>query len=92
MLLIPCPWCGARDEAEFSYGGDASATMPPVDGKATRHEWHAFVHLRANRCGRHHEYWHHTAGCERWLIVERDTGDHRVHGAVDAAPNATVTK
>ena len=29
MLRIECPWCGLRDEPEFSYGGetqiDASA-------------------------------------------------------------------
>ncbi|MGZ8625813.1 MAG: sarcosine oxidase subunit delta, partial [Actinomycetota bacterium] len=23
MLLIPCPWCGPRDEVEFRYGGQA---------------------------------------------------------------------
>ena len=23
MLLIPCPWCGERDEVEFRYGGEA---------------------------------------------------------------------
>ena len=23
MLQIPCPWCGPRDEIEFSYGGEA---------------------------------------------------------------------
>ena len=23
MLLIPCPWCGPRDEVEFRYGGEA---------------------------------------------------------------------
>ena len=22
-MLIPCPWCGERDESEFSFGGDA---------------------------------------------------------------------
>ena len=23
MLLVPCPWCGPRDEVEFAYGGQA---------------------------------------------------------------------
>ena len=28
MLLIQCPWCGPRDENEFSYGGEANLLMP----------------------------------------------------------------
>ena len=28
MLLIPCPWCGKRDHVEFTYGGDAFASVP----------------------------------------------------------------
>jgi sarcosine oxidase delta subunit len=28
MLLIGCPWCGARDETEFRYGGQAHLAYP----------------------------------------------------------------
>ena len=28
MLLIPCPWCGPRDEIEFRYGGQAHVSYP----------------------------------------------------------------
>ena len=28
MLLIPCPWCGERDEIEFRYGGEAGIAYP----------------------------------------------------------------
>ncbi len=28
MLLIPCPWCGPRDETEFTYGGEAHIVAP----------------------------------------------------------------
>ena len=28
MLLIDCPWCGPRDECEFSYGGEAHIKRP----------------------------------------------------------------
>ena len=28
MLLIPCPWCGARPENEFRYGGEAHIARP----------------------------------------------------------------
>ena len=27
-MLIPCPWCGNRDESEFSYGGEAHLERP----------------------------------------------------------------
>lgn len=85
MLLIPCPHCGERDESEFTAGGDANRPMPPLDGTGDIERWHGYLHLRGNPRGRHVEFWHHTFGCERWLKVERDTVDHRVFGAVDAA-------
>ena len=84
MLLIPCPWCGPRDESEFTCHGDATRTMPPLDGSTGVETWHAFVHLRDNPEGRHRELWHHGFGCERWLVVERDTRNHRIYGTVDA--------
>ena len=28
MLLIPCPWCGPRNQIEFTYGGDATVRRP----------------------------------------------------------------
>ncbi|MDQ3577662.1 MAG: sarcosine oxidase subunit delta, partial [Actinomycetota bacterium] len=28
MQLIPCPWCGPREEAEFHYGGQAHVAYP----------------------------------------------------------------
>jgi len=30
MLLIPCPYCGARDETEFTYGGPSHVTRPEL--------------------------------------------------------------
>ena len=35
MLLIPCPWCGPRAQAEFTYGGDATLTRPAPDAPAS---------------------------------------------------------
>ena len=31
MLQIHCPHCGPRDEAEFTYRGDASVSRPGPD-------------------------------------------------------------
>jgi sarcosine oxidase subunit delta len=83
MLLIPCPWCGSRDESEFAYGGDATGAMPPMDLTSGTEDWHRFVHQRGNPAGLHAEYWHHTSGCERWLVVERDTQSHEIASCRD---------
>lgn len=84
MLLIPCPFCGPRDETEFTYGGDAERKMPPVDGSASHEDWQTFVHTRANRKGYHKEFWYHGFGCEQWICVERNTVTHEIRSASKA--------
>ncbi|ANL30984.1 sarcosine oxidase delta subunit SoxD 2 (plasmid) [Rhizobium phaseoli] len=81
--LISCPHCGARPKEEFSIRGDAGLIRPAPDAGAEA--WFDYVYLRGNPRGRHSEYWHHSSGCRRWLIVERDTVTHKVHGVKDAA-------
>ena len=65
MLLIPCPWCGDREEDEFTYGGDATVRLPDLE--AGPEVWFQAVYLRDNPRGPHDELWHHTAGCRRWF-------------------------
>ena len=31
------------------------------------------------RAADYDEYWHHAAGCRRWLVVTRDTVTHEVY-------------
>ena len=81
--LISCPHCGTRPKEEFTIKGDANLIRPKAD--AGTEDWYDYVYLRNNPKGRHKEYWHHTSGCHRWLIVERDTVTHKVHGVSDAA-------
>ena len=81
--LISCPHCGARPKEEFAIGGDASLVRPAPQADAAA--WFDYVYLRDNPRGRHSEYWHHAAGCRRWLVVERDTVTHAVHSVRDAA-------
>lgn len=85
MLLIPCPWCGERSHIEFTYGGDATKVRPPDD--APDEAWHEHVYLRPNPHGPHREWWHHHAGCRRWIRVLRDTTNHAVLGAEPANPD-----
>jgi heterotetrameric sarcosine oxidase delta subunit len=81
MLLIPCPHCGPRDEAEFIYGGDATLRRP-ADG-APDAAWMDYIFHRDNPRGRHRELWWHSLGCRRWLVVERDTVTHEIFGAAE---------
>ena len=61
----------------------AVLTRPAAD--ADKQAWMDYVYLRDNPRGAYREFWHHTSGCRRWLIVSRDTATHTVTGAVDAA-------
>ncbi|MEM8878653.1 MAG: sarcosine oxidase subunit delta [Pseudomonadota bacterium] len=78
-MRIPCPICGIRDSGEFTYCGDATVKYPALD--ADQDAWYEAVFERRNPSGPHTEYWHHTAGCRRYIIVERDTRTHEVFGA-----------
>jgi heterotetrameric sarcosine oxidase delta subunit len=81
MLLIPCPWCGARAQTEYSYGGDATVERPTSPEQVSREEWLDHVYLRDNPRGPHLEWWYHGAGCRRWFKVRRDTLTHEVLGS-----------
>jgi heterotetrameric sarcosine oxidase delta subunit len=73
MLLVRCPWCGGRDQAEFSYGAEAGVRYPPAPGALSDSDWAEFLFVRANPKGRLVERWVHTHGCRRWFEVSRDT-------------------
>jgi len=73
MLLVRCPWCGERDEAEFSYGGQADVAYPADPGATSDEEWSHYLFVRDNPAGAFRERWVHTHGCRRWFELERDT-------------------
>jgi heterotetrameric sarcosine oxidase delta subunit len=73
MLLIRCPWCGERDEVEFSYGGQAGVVYPADPDALSDDEWAQWLFFRDNPKGELAERWVHTHGCRRWFEVVRDT-------------------
>jgi sarcosine oxidase, subunit delta len=81
VLLIPCPWCGRRDEVEFRCGGEANIVRPPDPDAVSDAEWAAYLYLRANPKGVLAERWVHNHGCRRWFNLLRDTVTHRIVGA-----------
>ena len=73
MLQIECPWCGLRDENEFSYGGEAHILRPSEPDALSDEEWADYLFMRTNTKGVFREKWCHSAGCRRWFHAERDT-------------------
>jgi sarcosine oxidase subunit delta len=86
-MRIPCPFCGERDSAEFTYRGDASPLRPAANaGEAAFIE---YAYLRDNKAGEVSEHWYHGQGCRNWLVVKRNTRTHAVSGAVLAKASTT---
>jgi sarcosine oxidase subunit delta len=79
LILIPCPWCGERDETEFSYGGQAGVAYPSDPAALTDEEWARWLFFRDNPKGPFAERWVHTHGCRRWFDLTRDTVTHEIH-------------
>ncbi len=78
MLLIECPWCGPREQSEFSYGGEAHIARPADTDALTDAQWGDYLFMRKNPRGAHLEQWLHAFGCRRWFNVRRDTVTYRI--------------
>ena len=76
MLLIPCPWCGPRNDSEFTPGGEAHIARPPA--AASDQQWGDYLYYRKNIKGPQLERWFHAYGCRRWLNVARDSVTHDI--------------
>jgi heterotetrameric sarcosine oxidase delta subunit len=88
MIQIDCPFCGRRDEVEFSYRGDATVKRP--SGQEGQEAFHDYVYGRQNPRGWHLEWWHHSGGCRQFLKVVRHTMTHEVHAVGFAGDDIQV--
>jgi sarcosine oxidase, subunit delta len=77
MQLIECPWCGPREEIDFTYGGQAGIAYPADPAALDDVEWAHYVFFRDNVKGLYAERWVHSAGCRRWFDALRDTVTYR---------------
>jgi heterotetrameric sarcosine oxidase delta subunit len=75
MQQFHCPFCGVREQSEFTYLREV-ASFPALDAHAS--VWHRYVYERANPCGAHAEWWQHQHGCRQILAIVRDTLSHEV--------------
>jgi sarcosine oxidase subunit delta len=78
MLLIPCPWCGEREETEFRCGGEAHIARPRQPSALSDAQWADYLFMRKNPKGVHHERWCHAQGCGRWFNLARHTVTDRI--------------
>ncbi len=77
MLRLSCPWCGTRDELEFSFVGESNVTRPTLD--ASDAVWSDYLFNKENPKGVHYEQWLHKYGCGRWFNIVRDTVTHEIY-------------
>ncbi len=78
MFLITCPYCGPRDQTEFSCGGEAHIRRLPFPDELSDEAWADYLFMRTNPKGPHRERWCHAQGCQRWFNVERNTLTHEI--------------
>ena len=78
MLLIECPYCGAREESEFHQGGEAHIERPKDPDKLTDEQWADYLFMRGNTKGVYLERWVHRHGCRRWFNVARNTHTNEI--------------
>jgi sarcosine oxidase, subunit delta len=77
VQLIACPWCGPREEVEFTYGGQAHVPYPADPTALSDTEWAHYVFFRDNTKGSFAERWCHSVGCRRWFNAVRNTATYR---------------
>ena len=78
MLLIPCPFCGPRDESEFRYGAESGVAYAADASRLDDAAWGEWVFVRANPKGPLNERWYHGQGCRRWFSLRRDTATDEI--------------
>ena len=86
MLQLNCPFCGLRDEAEFSCGGEAHIARPLARNQLSDKDFADYLFLRDNPKGVFLERWRHAAGCRRWFNVARHTVSHEIIETCNGQP------
>ena len=78
MLLINCPYCGEREQIEFTCGGEAHIARPKNPPDLTDEEWADYLFMRKNIKGVQFERWNHSNGCRRWVNIVRNTATDEI--------------
>ena len=92
MFIIKCPYCGERDQSEFSCGGEAHIVRPKNPPDLTDDQWADYLFMRKNIKGVQFERWNHSYGCRRWFNVARNTATDQIleiYSMGEQPPNVT---
>ena len=73
MIYINCPHCGERNEDEFVYGGDIEHRRPEDPASMSDAEWCDYIYSTPNTKGWATEQWWHVRGCNRWIMLQRNS-------------------
>lgn len=92
MLLINCPYCGARPEIEFRCGGEAHIARPDDASKLDDRAWAEFLFFRTNPKGVHAERWLHVHGCGRWFNAVRNTASDALGDSYEIGKSRPVAR
>ncbi len=84
MQIFPCPFCGPRDETEFTYVGEPKARPEPADAVSDQ-AWADYLYVNANPKGEAHEIWLHLT-CMEMFAMTRDTATNAVLGSGPTRP------
>lgn len=83
MLILTCPYCGARaEETELAAGGEAH--LKRMGPGSSDEAFEDYLFNRANPKGVHFERWRHAYGCGKWFLAARDTLTMEVFGTYPA--------
>jgi sarcosine oxidase subunit delta len=81
MQILPCPFCGPRDEIEFHYVGEPKARPEPA-ASVSDDEWAEYLWFNDNLKGDAREIWLHLT-CMEMFTLRRDT---TLNATVEGAP------
>ena len=73
MMLIDCPFCGPRDETEFSCGGEAHIARPLAENKISDAEFADYLFMRDNPIGK--------PKTQGFLRIDGAAGENHIHCA-----------
>jgi heterotetrameric sarcosine oxidase delta subunit len=85
MMLIPCPHCGPRAQAEFVYERTMDSLVPiSADPDSAM----VALFTRNNPRGLDDELWRHTFGCRAWMVLRRHRVTHVIESEQAVGPEA----
>ena len=86
MQRFPCPFCGLRQETEFSFVVEAGHPRPEPAEEVSDADWAQYLYAYKAPKGQASEIWLHQT-CGEYFILHRDTVTRDIIGC-DPLPGA----